>query len=345
MLEIKNISKKYKDFDLNNINFSVETGEYFVLLGESGAGKSLILEIIAGLIIPDNGKIFLNGNDITNVKIQKRNIGLVFQDYAVFPHLTVHENIAYSLHSKKLSKSAINNKVVELANKTGIGNLLKRKPSTLSGGELQRVSLARTLALEPICLLLDEPLSSLDIQLRNELQQLLRKLHDEGITIIHVTHNFDEAVALANKVGIIQNGRIIQTGAPKEVFHNPKSKFVANFTGIKNFYNAVIKSKEIVILENKVEIIYISGKDKGTGIVMFRSEDIVISINKPDSSMCNNLHGTVLEMIPTKFGMEIIIDIGVKIAALITQKSVDRLQLSVNKYVWISVKATAIRFI
>jgi len=345
MLEIKNISKKYKDFNLNDINFSVESGEYFVLLGESGAGKSLILEIIAGLITPDDGKVLLNSNDITNQKIQKRNIGLVFQDYAVFPHLTVYENIAYPLRSKKLNKSEINNKVVEFANKTGIASLLKRKPNTLSGGELQRVSLARTLALEPNCLLLDEPLSSLDIQLRNELQQLLRKLHNEGITIVHVTHNFDEAVALANKVGIIKNGKIVQTGTPKEVFHNPKSKFVANFTGIKNFYNAVIKSKEIVILENNVEIVYISGKDKGAGIVMFRSEDIVLSINKPDSSMCNNLHGKVLEMIPTKFGMEIIIDIGVKISALITQKSVDRLQLSVNKYVWISIKASAIRFI
>ncbi|MFC2097705.1 ABC transporter ATP-binding protein [Bacteroidota bacterium] len=345
MLEIKHISKKYKDFNLDNINFSVKKGEYFVLLGESGAGKSLILEIIAGLVTADKGEVFLNDKDISSEKIQKRNIGLVFQDYAVFPHLTVKNNIAYSLKSKKINKVEINRKINELAEKTGISHLLERRPSTLSGGELQRVALARTLALEPGCLLLDEPLASLDVQLRDGLRSLLRKINKEGITLVHVTHDFEEAIALADKVGIINKGKIVQQGSPKDVFHNPKSKFIASFTGIKNFYNAVIKSGEIISLENKVEIVHLTGKTQGSGFVMFRSEDIVISENKTETSMRNNFHGTVMDLIPTRNGIEAIIDIGLKVSAQITQQSADKFNLARGNKVWISVKASAIRFI
>lgn len=345
MLNIKNISKKYGSFILDDISFSVDKGDYFVLLGESGAGKSLILEIIAGLIVPDKGEITLNGKNITNENIQKRNVGLVFQDYAVFPHLTVRDNIAYPLKSKKTNKAAINKKIYGLAEKTGIAQLLERMPGTLSGGELQRVALARTLAMEPDCLLLDEPLASLDVQLRNGLRGLLRKINNEGITMVHVTHDFEEAITLAHKVGIIHNGKIVQQGFPKEVFHNPKSKFIANFTGIKNFYNAVVKSGEIIVLENKIEIVHISGKTCGTGFVMFRSEDVVVSKNRPDSSMCNNFRGTVEDMVPTKYGMEVVVDTGIKISALITQKSVDKFQLSKGSGVWLSIKASAIKFI
>ncbi|MCD4725741.1 MAG: ABC transporter ATP-binding protein [Bacteroidales bacterium] len=345
MIELRHISKKYKDFTLDNISFSVDSGDYFVLLGESGAGKSLILEIIAGLIVPDKGEITLDGRNITNQKIQKRNIGLVFQDYTVFPHLTVKNNIAYPLKSRKFNKIAINRKIDELAEKTGIGHLLERRPDTLSGGELQRVALARTLALEPGCLLLDEPLASLDVQLRDGLRSLLRKINNEGITIVHVTHDYEEAIALADKVGIIHNGKIVQIGSPKEVFHKPKSKFIASFTGIKNFYNAVIKSDDIIILENKVKMEHALGKTQGSGFVMFRSEDIVISKSKIDSSMCNNFQGVVLDMIPTKRGMEVIVDIGIKISALITQKSADKYNLSQKCNVWLSIKALAVKFI
>ncbi|RLD74931.1 MAG: ABC transporter, partial [Bacteroidetes bacterium] len=276
MLELRNISKKYKDFNLNNVCITIEDGKYFVLLGKSGSGKSLLLQIIAGLIHPDKGEVIVNGKYITNTKIQNRHIGLVFQDYAIFPHLSIYDNIAFPLKFKRLNKKQISQKVNKLAEKTGVVALLHRKPNTLSGGELQRVALARTLASEPKYLLLDEPLSSLDIQLRSELQSLLRNINKDGITIIHVTHNFEEAISLADKVGIINNGSIIQVGSPKEIFHNPKSKFVANFTGIKNFYNAIIISKNAVLLENKIKVVYISQRENGAGMIMFRSEDIVV---------------------------------------------------------------------
>ena len=157
MIEVKNISKKYKNFAIRDISFTANKGDYVVLLGESGAGKSQILEIIAGLIIPDSGEVWLNNKDITREKIQRRNIGMVFQDNTVFPHLTVKNNIAFPLKSRKTDTKSFEKKIDQLAEKTGIVHLMDRWPEKLSGGELQRVALARTLSIEPVCLLLDEP--------------------------------------------------------------------------------------------------------------------------------------------------------------------------------------------
>lgn len=341
MLELKNISKNYQDFKLNEISLKVKDGEYFVILGESGAGKTLVLEIIAGLIEPDNGNVFYNGNDITNQKIQKRNIGLVFQDFAVFPHMNVKKNIAYAIRSKN-NKSDVNNKVYELAKKIEISHLLDRKPNTLSGGELQRVALARTLALEPNFLLLDEPLSSLDVQLRSELRSLLKKINKEGISIIHVTHDYEEALALANKIGIINNGEIVQIGTPKDVFHNPSSKFVANFTGIKNFYNIKSISENRILLEDKVEIT-VSPDINNYKYAMFRAEDVVLSNAEIISSLTNNLKGRIIEIIPTINGIDIIVDVGIKVVAKITSESCEKMDLSEGKEIWVSFKASAIK--
>ncbi len=357
MLEVKDISKTYNGFCLQNIKFSVNKGDYFIILGESGAGKSIILEIIAGLVKPDKGHIILDSENITQQSIQKRQMGLVFQDYAVFPHKTVFQNIAYPLYSLIKEKKSFNlikqyvikqrrikNEVIRLATEMSIEHLLYRYPNTLSGGELQRVALARTLALKPKCLLLDEPLSSLDVQLRDELRSLLRKINKNGQTIIHVTHEYKEAITLANKIGIINKGKIIQTGTTKEVFHNPKSKFVANFTGIKNFYNAQIISSNKILLENKVEIV--SNNTTGNkGFVMLRAEDIIISLKRIESSLTNNLYGKIIEMIPSMKGVELIIDVKIKIAAIITSQSVDKLNIEEGKNVWLSFKATAINYI
>ena len=345
MLALKNISKKYKDFTLKDVSFVAEKGDYVVLLGESGAGKSLILEMIAGLIIPDSGEIWLNDKNITRQKIQQRNIGLVFQDNTVFPHLTVKNNIAFPLKSRKIDRKTIDKKVNQLAEKSGISHLLDRWPGTLSGGELQRVALARTLSFEPDCLLLDEPLASLDVQLRDGMRSLFREINNEGITIIHVTHDFEEAIALADKVGIIQNGSIKQFGLPKEVFHKPKSKFIANFTGVKNFYNAVVGSGDVLLLEDKIEIKHALGRLQGLGFAMFKSEDVVLSKSEFDSSISNNFQGVVVDMAPTRHGMEVIVDIGIKVAALITRKSAEKYNLTKRSPVWIGIKATAVHFI
>lgn len=345
MLELKNISKKYEQFALHHISFSIEKGEYVVLLGESGAGKSLILEMIAGLIHPDQGEIFLDAKEISRQKIQRRGMGMVFQDNTVFPHLKVKNNIAFPLKTRRVNTQAISQLVLDFAQKTQIDHLLNRWPETLSGGELKRVAIARTLASNPVCLLLDEPLSSLDVQLRDDMRSLLRKLNEEGMTMIHVTHDFEEAISLADKIGIVHQGELVQFGSPKEIFHKPKSKFIANFSGIKNFYNSVIVDEKTISLDNRIQLKVPHGFSKGQGFAMFKSEDVILSTSKIDSSVVNNFEGKVTDIIPSKRGMEVMVDIGIMVSTLISQESFDRFQVKKHGIIWIGIKATAIHFI
>ncbi len=345
MLTVNNISKKYKDFVLDDISFSVNNEDYFVVLGQSGAGKTILLEIIAGLIKQDKGKILFNNKDISFEKIQKRNFGLVFQDFAIFPHLSVKENILYSLRSKKLDKISTKEKIQELAKVVNISHLLHRNTTTLSGGELQRVALARTLALEPDILLLDEPLSSLDIILKDELRGLLRKLNKNGQTIIHVTHNYFEAIALANKVAVLHNGKLLQIGTPKDVFQNPESKFVANFIGIKNFFKTKITNKNKAVINNNIEISLVTDYTGIEGCLLIRSEDILISDKQLEASAMNNFYGEIIDVYPIESNYELIIDIGVKLSAFITKTSINKFKLQTGKKVWICFKASAVKFI
>ncbi|MBE9468809.1 MAG: ATP-binding cassette domain-containing protein [Bacteroidetes bacterium] len=350
MLEVKNISKKLDDFNIKDISFSVNKGDYFVILGVSGAGKSVILEIIAGLMQPNSGTIHLNNKNITNEKIQKRKVGLVFQDYAVFPHLSVKENLLYPLKNVGLEKEEIQNRMNELADEMSISHLLKRSPTTLSGGELQRVALARTLALNPECLLLDEPLSSLDIQLKNNLRGLLRKINRKGQTIIHVTHDYEDAIFLANKVAVINDGKIVQTGSPEEVFKNPKTKFVANFSGIKNFFKADIitevnENLKKAVINNKVSVSLFTEAKTGTGFVIIKNKNIIISNIKPNISAMNNYQGVVVDVLPAKFGVEIIVDIGILISVLISAETLKKYDFFEDKKVWISFKASSAKFL
>lgn len=231
MLSLNHIALHLNDFTLQDISFTVGKGEYCMLLGESGAGKSLILEMIAGLVTPSSGEIFLQDEEITHKRIQERKIGLVFQDYALFPHLSVRDNIAYPL-KRRCGMKEKEEKVKRIAEKLGIGHLLHRRPGTLSGGELQRVALARTLVLEPSLLLLDEPLSSLDPRIRRNLRTLLKQLHGEGQTILHVTHDLQEALFLAEKVVVVEQGTISRKGTPEEIFQQPGSGFLEHFTHV-----------------------------------------------------------------------------------------------------------------
>jgi len=345
MLELKHISKKFGDFALNDINISVNKEEYFVILGISGAGKSVLLEMIAGLIKPDSGQIFLSGIDITNKKIQHRNIGIVFQDFAVFPHMTVLQNIMYPLKNIGKSKSKAKEIAMHYAELMNISHLLERMPSTLSGGEKQRLALARTLVLKPKYLLLDEPLASVDAQLKGELRFLLRKINRMGITVIHVTHDYEEAVSLAERVAVIYNGNLIQTGSTKEVFHNPTSKFLANFTGIKNFYHAETIDEELSLAEGKVKIHHYKDSDSKYGFLLFRSEDVIVSSHHNPSSTLNNFEGTIIDMFPCTHGYELLINIGIEVTAHITAESVQKLNLTIHKIVWVSFKSSAVKFI
>lgn len=351
MLSVRDLGKDLRDFTVRGVSFDVEDGDYFVLLGASGVGKSVLLELLAGLIMPDEGRVMWDGQDITYQRIQHRRMGLVYQQQALFPHMTVHQNIAFGLRPGKMQPGALRERVAELAENVNVRHLLHRYPGTLSGGESQRVALARTLATRPRCLLLDEPLSSLDAQSRSELQALLRSLHRKGHTVIHVTHEYKEAMALASRVAIMEHGTITQVGTPSEVFHNPKSEFVARFVGIRNTFEGRLEASadgncawSQFVTEGLVFQV-LSEASSGTGFLVFRSEDLMVFRSRVDSSEQNCFPGKVVDMAPARLGAELIIDIGVKVAALVTSESMRRLDVECGSDVWVSLNASAARYI
>lgn len=351
MLSVRHISITLPSFELKDVSFEVQKGTYFVLLGASGVGKSMLLEIIAGLTNPDTGRILLDGNNITKEKIQNRNLTMVFQTSTLFPHMTVYDNIAYPLRCKKLKSRQIHKRVVELAEDFNFSALLKRSPQTLSGGETQRVSLAQAVASEPKCLLLDEPISSLDVQSRPQIRALLRKINSRGQTIVHVTHDYTEAVSLGTHIGVVEAGTIAQTGTVEEIFHRPKSEFIARFVGIRNFFKGCLAPAESdqtntrEFKTNGLVFSVLSDKAAGSGYIMVRSEDVTICDSTGLTSARNNFEGTIVDIVSAGVGVEVIVDIGLEIAALITTESVKTLAVAPGKKVCISFKASAIKFV
>lgn len=346
ILRLEGISKKYAGFALENISFELEDGDYFMLLGVSGAGKSMILETIAGLMQPDTGILSFKGEDITRQKIQDRKIGIVFQDHAVFPHMSVFDNIVFPVRKKIRDKSLRQQLVKEQAQKLGIDHLLSRRPSTLSGGELQRVALARTLMQKPEVLLLDEPLASLDISLRADLRSLLRNLNREGQTIIHVTHDYEEALSLGNRIAVINGGKLLQTGTPEEVFNHPRSEFVAHFTGARNFFKAWFHAEngEAVIAPG-IKIKTVASGLHEEGFILIRSEDIFLSLEEVNTTAVNNFEALIEECVPIPAGYEIRLNMGAVLYAGITRESQQKMGFVPGMKCNVHFKASAVRVI
>ena len=247
MIELKDIVVKFGDFEaLHNINVNVKEGEFFTFLGPSGCGKTTTLRTITGFIEPVSGTVSVNNQDITHVPIEKRNIGIVFQSYALFPTMTVYDNIAFGLKLKKLKKQEIDQKVREIARKVDLSDeQLKKAVSQLSGGQQQRVAIARTLAPSPKVLFMDEPLSNLDAKLRQEMRTELKRLHsDTNSTFVYVTHDQLEAMTLSTKVCLMDTGVLQQYAPPLEIYGHPANLFVAEFVGnpTMNFIPATVKS-------------------------------------------------------------------------------------------------------
>ena len=339
MLILNKISKKLGDFHLSDICLEISEGTYYVLLGRSGSGKTQLLELIAGLNSPDAGEIWLDGEDITKKKLQRRGIGLVFQDYAIFPNMTVFGNIAYSLSSNKTERKIVKERVNKIAGELNISHLLGRSTHHLSGGELQRVALARTLITSPRLLLLDEPMASIDASLKDDIKRLLRRLNSQGLTIIHVTHDYREAVSLAGKVGVIHNGRIIQEGKPEEVFRKPVNKFVARYSGIRNFFKVEFKKENgewNAVSKNKL-VMRLSGKSyPDEGLLIIRSDDIKIYGVKNEINSDNCYRGTITDIFPSEYGMEISIDAGETFYVDISADTFRQYPLKTLSEVWIS---------
>ena len=242
-LELKELTKKFGDFTaVDGMNLQVEDGEMIALLGGSGCGKTTTLRMIAGFTEPFSGSILVDGKDIGKVPAYKRNVGIFFQNYALFPHMTVYENVAFGLKIQKLPKAEIKERVDHILALVRLFGMEKRYPRELSGGQQQRVALARALVTRPSILLLDEPLSNLDAKLRVEMQVEIKRIQKKlGITTIIVTHDHEEAVSLADRVIVMNAGRILQVGTPKEVFDHPNSQFVADFMGFSTFIKGKVK--------------------------------------------------------------------------------------------------------
>lgn len=349
MLEVEGVKKSFTGFKLGPISFRLEQGQHLVLLGPSGSGKSLILELISGFQRADEGKIRLNSLDISKKAVQDRSMAFIFQHAALFPHMRVDQNIAYPLRSRGLSRKSIRQQLNELARRTQVSHLLARQPASLSGGEVQRVSIARALATQPKLLLLDEPLSALDVQMRAQLRDLLRELKNDGLSMLHVTHDFEEAVRLADQVGIMQDGKLIQSDTTDNVFRNPASGFVAHLTGQRNYFKATMEGKAgsqlRVAKTHGLEIKLYSHSAGGKGLLLINEDQITLLTAAPDSSAQNVFRGKVQAVNKMPVGSEVIVDVGIPIFVKLSDESVLALQLHPGKAIYASFKAGAVRFL
>ena len=239
---------------VNGIDLEIDPGELFFLLGPSGCGKTTLLRMIAGFEEPTSGTIRFAGNDVTHLPANQRNTGMVFQSYALWPHMTVEANVAFGLGVRRVPGKERRRRVSEALDGVQMGEYAKRKPNQLSGGQQQRVALARAIVIRPDVLLLDEPLSNLDAKLRNELRVEIRRICKEsGITTVYVTHDQKEALSMADRIGVIDRGRLIQSGSPVELYRQPRSTFVAGFLGETNFIEGEVASVDgHVVVETKV---------------------------------------------------------------------------------------------
>ncbi len=344
MLKLENINKKLGSFSLKGININIPEGEYYVLLGRSGSGKTQLLELIAGLTKPDSGEIWICGVNVRNKRIQEREVGLVFQDYAIFPNLTVFGNIAYSLHSRKVKSKTVHTEVMRIADELNIGNLLNRFTHNLSGGELQRVALARTLITSPKLLLLDEPMASIDASLKDDIKRTLRNLNRNGLTIVHVTHDYREAVSLASKVGVIHNGHIIQVGTPDEVFSKPVNKFVARYAGIRNFFRVRFRNESggwKAYCDDNLVFKMPENSYPSDGLMIIRNDSIKIHSAEPEQKYDNCIKGVVRDAVPSEYGMEITFDAGEMFYIELTINEFKELNITENSEVWITFPAEA----
>jgi len=328
---VEDLHIKLPEFNLEDVSLSLDRGDYLTIIGPTGAGKTIFLESIVGFWHPDRGRIFLNERDITDELPEKRHIGIVYQDYALLPHMTVQENIAYGL--KKHRPDGMEQAILDMAESLNIDHLLHRKPATLSGGEQQRAALARVLIVEPQLLLMDEPFSALDQQTRRRARIMLKEaVRERSTTVIHITHDLDDAWALADKLAVFRQGRLLQFGPMKSVFCRPRSKFVAEFVGAEFFSGTVVSCEGST---SKIDVggICLTSLDraeKGERVdVAIRYEDISVTTKRPsDNNGFNVVKGTLKHVIPE--GPASILDMranGIEINALMSNRAIDSLDL------------------
>lgn len=323
---VENVSKNFGDFQaVNQVNLEIKSGSLVALLGPSGSGKSTLLRLIAGLEMPDSGKILLTGKDATYQSVQERNIGFVFQHYALFKHLTVRQNIGFGLEIRKVPAKKIKGRVDQLLELVQLSGLGDRYPSQLSGGQRQRVALARALAVEPKVLLLDEPFGALDAKVRKDLRAWLRRLHDEvHVTTVFVTHDQEEAMEVSDQVVVMNKGRVEQVGTPAEIYDHPATAFVMSFIGPVN------------VLSNTSNIFPSCGLNSRDSQVFLRPQDVLIA-REPDGTTAP---ATVTRLIHLGWEIqtELTLDDGQVVVAHLTRDRFNELQLEPQEKVYVKPK-------
>jgi molybdate/tungstate transport system ATP-binding protein len=345
MIEIESLSRKWKNFTLEKLSLKIEIGEYFVILGPTGAGKTLLLELIAGFHSPDTGKILIGGKDVTHLPPEKHDLVFVYQDYSLFPHMSVEKNIEFGMHMKKIKSKE---KLFEIARDLKITHLLDRYPLKLSGGEQQRVALARALVTDPEVLLLDEPLSALDPRTQETARELLSTIHKnkERLTVLHITHDQTEARIMADRIAIIMDGKLMQVGTPEEIFEKPVDSQVASFVGFENMLSGRVISADrgLLRIETSEMIIEASGDiEVGSQVhALLRPENIVLSKTSTDSSVRNSLQGRVTEVWTLGALVRVKVDCGILLNALITRQSAEEMNILPGISVYAQFKVSSV---
>lgn len=350
-LKLFEISKAWKGFQLKDVTLEISDEEYFVLLGPTGAGKTLLLETIVGFHAPDKGKILLNDHDVTKMPPEKRGIGYVPQDCMLFPHLSVCQNVEYGLKMKGIRGNERKTIVNQLLDQMGLKHLGHHLTMSLSGGEKQKVALARVLAIRPKVVLLDEPLTAMDAEatrdLKTELKRINRDLH---MTIIHVTHDLMEGFSLADRVAIMRAGQIIQIGEAREILKKPKNEFVAKFFGYENIYKASVVTRKhgfSLVSINGIEVKVAEETKRTEMTICVRPEDISLSlsINQEDSDELNVLRGKVTDYSDQGSIVTATVDAGLHIKAIVTKSSFLEMGLDRAAGVWLSFKPESVKIL
>jgi len=323
---VENVSKQFGSFKaVDDVNLEIKSGSLVALLGPSGSGKSTLLRLISGLEMPDSGKILLTGKDATYQSVQERNIGFVFQHYALFKHLTVRKNVAFGLELRKAPKAKIKARVEQLLELVQLSGLGDRYPSQLSGGQRQRVALARALAVEPNVLLLDEPFGALDAKVRKDLRAWLRRLHDEvHVTTVFVTHDQEEAMEVSDEIVVMNKGRVEQVGTPAEIYDHPASAFVMSFIGPVN------------VLPSSSRIFQSNGFDSANPEMFLRPQDVIIETNANGSTVPARVSRLI--HLGWEIQVELTLDDGQVVTAHLTRDRFDQLHLEAQQRVYVKPK-------
>jgi len=344
MISVDSLEYAAGKFSLLDISFSVGDGETLVVLGPTGAGKTVLLELIAGFRRPRSGHVSIGGNDVTSLPPEHRGVGFVYQDYLLFPHLSVFENIAYGLEAKGARRAETRRSVESLSSQLGIVHLLDRRTRNLSGGEQQRIALARALITNPKTMLLDEPFAAVDPNTKEQLmRETTRILASLGIPVVYVTHDQVEATEMADRIAVMNEGRIIQLDLPERVFSSPKTEFVASFVGTRNIYKgSASKENGRTVVEVQGVKLHSSVDIEGSVHVTVRPEDILISSQMISSSARNSLRGRITVLKEKGPVVYLTADCGVDMTAAITRESFREFKLTVGDEVYLTFKATSV---